>query len=380
MMKRFALALLALAVTALPGFAADDSAPHHGAPGMHAPGMKPMMPPDPEMKRHMMRNPQHLMAMAYHKNLVNFAMILKKVAQQGDTVPRDFARATVTEMRRSADQMEISHDAGVKSLPAELQAKHAEMAKKMEAHHAQMRSQLDELDKLVKGDRVDSRAVLQHLQLLLKECQGMCREAGACREAMPGPGMHGGMHGGCGDGQGKCAGQGGCMGKGMDCGCGHHQEMGGCGHHQKMGCGCGHATRGESMPGGPGMMQERQQMMARMKAQDAEIDKLVVRMNSAGGDQQQGIMADILTRMVKQRAEMAAYLEKMHGHQKRHDRDGAGMAPCMMGNMMGDQNGADESEDADLSEDGAYTPDDQDSGDDDADDSLNMQDMNMQGQ
>jgi hypothetical protein len=370
MMKRFVLALIALVVTALPGFAADDAAPGMH-PGMHAPMQadRPMLQPDPEMHQmhqKMMQNPKHMLAMAYHKNLMTFGLALQKVAQQGETIPRDFARATITEMRRSADQMDIYHEEAARSLPADLKAQHAEMAKKMGAHLNEMRTQLVQLEGLAKGERVDSREVLKHLEILLKGCEGMCREAGMC---------HQGMHG-----EGGCA-------KGKDCGCEKGKGMdGGCQQGNRKDCGCRDARKmqgkgregcAELMRADPEMMQGRLKMMEEMKARDAEIAQLVDKMNNAPNDLKQAVIADILTKMVKQRAEMSAYMEKTQQHiMHHHHMDGASLSSSMK-----EPCGADEdSEDADLN-DGAsdgVNSDDMDSDDSDSESGdMNMKDMNM---
>ena len=338
MIKRIVLALLALAVTALPAFAADRPVPDPNAPKMKT-GMKHMTHEHPEMKRHLMQNPQHLLAMAYHKNLVTFGKALKKVAQQGETVPRDFARAAVTEMRRSATQMEIYHEEAARNLPPDQKAHHDEMAGKMAAHLGGMRTQLAQLEELTKGDRVDSAQVLKALHPLFRGCEGMCREAGMCPE-----GMHGAVR------PGKCG-----QGRGMECGCGHAGGMPG--------------------PGGPGsreMMQERQKMMDEMKAQDAEIARLVDKMNSAPNDLKQSVIADILTRMVKQRAVMSEYMERMQTHVKRHHMEGAALPPSSMQSMDGDDG---DSEDADVYDDDAGAMDSDDMDSDGA--GVEMNDMNM---
>jgi hypothetical protein len=372
MMKRLILALIALAFTALPGFAADDAAPGMHTPGMK-PDMKPMMHQHPEMHQmhqQMMKNPKHMLAMAYHKNLVTFGMALKKVAQQGETVPRDFARATITEMRRSADQMEIYHEEAARSLPAELKAQHAEMAKKMAAHLTGMRTELTQLENLAKGERVDSKEVLAHLQNLFKGCQGMCREGGMGHQGMQG-------EGGCGKEMGR---------RGMDCGCEKGKGMDqGCGQEKGRKCGCGHGRKGhgQGMKGGAGMMQAdpemmqgRQKMMQDMKARDAEIARLVDKMNNAPNDLKQAVIADILTKMVQQRTEMSAYMEKMQQHMMhRHHMDGASMTPSVQGTGADD-----DSEDADL-DDGAsegMNSEDMESDDSDSESGdMDIKGMNM---
>jgi hypothetical protein len=371
MLKMTVLALLALAVTALPGFAAET------APGMQASGMPPDMNqnmmhqhPDmkhemnPEMKQQMMQSPQHLLAMAYHKNLVNFAQALKKVAQQGDTVPRDFARSAVTEMRRSADQMEINHEEAVRGMPAELKAKHAEMAQKMAAHLATMRAELAQLDQLSKGDRVDSKELLKHLEALLQGCAGM-PGAGGCGEARH-RGMRGGMHGDCGPQQDRGEGCGGCGHQGR------HEGCGGCGEQGRHGgYGPGGKMHGAGNQGCREMMQEREKMMQEMKAQDAQISQLVDKMNSAPNDLKQAVMADILTRMARQRAQMSAFMDKMQEHMKKHRIGQGGMSPCMMQGMEGDEENP---EDADALE--GY-PDDSDTMDSDNNE-MDMRGMHMQ--
>ena len=394
-MKKMLLALLALAVTVVPVFAADDSAPAM-KPGMDMgmkPDMKHMMHQHPEMKQHMMQNPSHLLAMSYHKNLVTFAQALKKVARQGDTVPRDFARAAVTEMRRSADQMEINHEAALRSMPADQKEKQAEMAKMMSTHLAEMRTQLAQLEDLTKGDRIDSKELLKHLEALLKGCDGMHR---GMHEGMGKPGK--GMHGGCGCMQGggmrdDCmiggAMHGDCMhdmhGEGKKGGCMHGEGMQSDCMHGMQGD-CGEGMRGKKMrPGGAGgwqeMMQQRHQMMEAMKAQDAALAKMVEAMNRAPKDQKQAIMAEILTKMVQQRAEMDAQLEKLQEQMKGHKPGGA-MPHHMMHGM--DSAADDDSYDSDSEDD--MGPDDMDSDDSDSDDAgsnmdmkdMNMKDMNMQ--
>jgi hypothetical protein len=360
MMKRLMITLIALALFALPSFAAEVPDPEtkgnpdqpmlHQHPGMKRdmmhqhPGMqkdkKDMMHQHPGMMKEMMHNPQHMLAMGYHKNLMKFGHILKKVAEQGETVPRDFARAAITEMRRSEAQMEIYREEALGSMPADMKAKQADMAKMMGAHLTEMRTHLGHLEALAKNDRIDSKEVLKHLELLFKESE-------MCGEGMHGKGMHGGaaaMHG-----------------KGMYC-----RDMRGdcqnCQHCGQMRGNCQHC--GQMRHGGMGnwqeMAQQREKMVAEMKAQDAELFKLVDQMNKAPKDQKQGLMAAIVTRLVKQRAALNAHMEKMQEHMKQH-MEGASMSPSMSMEGMDSDDMDDEDMDAD-----------------DTNPDMNMQDMNMQ--
>ena len=355
MIKWIMYALLSLA-TAVPTFAADDT----GMKGDMKGDMKHEMHQHPGMQMQMMHNPQLKLAMAYHKNLVTFAQALKRVAKQGETVPPDFARSAITEMRRSADQMEIHHEAAVMSMPADQKAMHDEMAKKMGAHMAEMRTQLDQLDALAKGDRIDSKEVLKHLQVIFKgcaECQkGMCGER-------HGKGMGCGcMEGGRGHGmQGDCM-KGGMKGDCMDC----MKGKGDCMKGGKM--------HGGGMDGWKEMMQQRHKIMEAMKAQDAELTKMVDTMNRAQGDQKQAIMADIVTRLVKQRADMDRQLEQMQEHMKRH-MEGRMSHGSMHGRDC-DEDSESYDNDADDTNPNAMNSDDADS--DTGDANMDMKGMNMQ--
>ena len=55
---------------------------------------------------------------------------------------------------------------------------------------------------------------------------------------------------------------------------------------------------------GKPMGEMRQPMMARMRASDAELERLVAAMQTATGDAKVAAMADVLTRMVQQQTTM----------------------------------------------------------------------------
>ena len=81
---------------------------------------------------------------------------------------------------------------------------------------------------------------------------------------------------------------------------------------------------GEMMKGDPAKMAEmHQKMEAEMKAQDAELDKLVAAMNSATGEQKVNAIAAVVSKLVEQRkamhAEMAKMPKNMQGGMMKHD-------------------------------------------------------------
>jgi hypothetical protein len=220
-----------------------------------------------------------------------------------------------------------------------------------------MRTQLTRLEEISKGERIDSREVLKSLDPLLEGCEGMHGKR------MHGEGMHrGGMHG-----------------AGMHCEGMHCEGMHCEGMRGKGDCCCGQGKKRHMRGGAEGcrqMMQERQRVMDDMKAQEVEISRLVTKMNSAPNDLKQSVMADILTRIVKQHSDMAAHLEKMQEHMKQHHLKGAGMSPCLMQAVDSETANA---EDADMNDDDA---DDMDADEtDDADGgTMDMRNMHMQQQ
>lgn len=59
------------------------------------------------------------------------------------------------------------------------------------------------------------------------------------------------------------------------------------------------------------MIEQKQKIMAEMKAQDVELGEMVSKMNSAPDDKKMALMAAIVTRLVEQRAAMHEQMGKM---------------------------------------------------------------------
>lgn len=89
------------------------------------------------------------------------------------------------------------------------------------------------------------------------------------------------------------------------------------------------------------MKEKKQEMMADMKAQDAELTEAVAKMNSASEDQKMSLMAALITSMVEQQTAMhtrtAEMQEEMMAHMMEHMQMGKeSMAQCpMMKEMKG---------------------------------------------
>jgi hypothetical protein len=85
------------------------------------------------------------------------------------------------------------------------------------------------------------------------------------------------------------------------------------------------------------MKEQKEKMMADMKAQDAELTEQLTKMNSAPEDKKMGLMAAVITHMVEQRITMDARKAKMEEEMMQHMQMGKeSMAQCpMMKGMKG---------------------------------------------
>lgn len=276
-MNRLLTAIAVLAVTVLlPSFPATVQA-HETGTMSH---------------KEMMRNPQHMLMMAYHNNVMTFGHKLYKVAKQGETVPRDFARTAVAEMKRSIDEMERYRASAMAGAPAG--AQQSDMHKKMDQHLVSVKTHLRELEDLAKTEPVRSADVVKHLDEMWRECDEM-----VCG-MMEGTWMHGrkGMHG--------------CPG-----GCPCPDEMSSkesAQHHAAM-----------------------QEMMQKMKRQDAELARQVQALKAADVDASKklNLMSDLVATMVQQRADLTVDMERMQ----------VGRSPHSFGYEAGGYTGQDDEED-----------------------------------
>lgn len=85
-----------------------------------------------------------------------------------------------------------------------------------------------------------------------------------------------------------------------------------------------------------GMMAKKKEMQAQQEKTQAELDLIVARINTTTGETQQAAMAELLTKLVAQRAQMGGMME-MHSEMMQKKKSG-GMSDCpMMQKMQGEQ-------------------------------------------
>ena len=156
--KSISMSLLALSLGV---FSAIAIAQHEGhaskkAPSQSAPQDK--MSHD-QMMMGMSKEPHHVLAMAYHQNLATFAKSLHEQTMQAGSVNVEFARAAVTEMRRSFDQMKQHHQEHMQTMSADMQTKMSGMMQQMETHHIELNTQLTALEQEVQSATPDAKKV-----------------------------------------------------------------------------------------------------------------------------------------------------------------------------------------------------------------------------
>jgi len=127
----------------------------------------------------MANEPHHVLAMAYHQNLAAFAKALHEQTARASSVNVEFARAAVTEMRRSFDQMKQHHQEHMQTMSAEMHTKMSGMMQQMETHQTELNTQLTALEQEIQSATPDAKkvstlaaSVNSHLDAMSKMKQG----------------------------------------------------------------------------------------------------------------------------------------------------------------------------------------------------------------
>ncbi len=127
----------------------------------------------------MANEPHHVLAMAYHRNLATFAKALQEQTARASSVNVEFARAAVTEMRRSFDKMKQHHQEHMQTMSAEMHTQMSGMMQQMETHQTELNTQLTALEQEVQSATPDAKkvstlaaSVNTHLDAMSKMHQG----------------------------------------------------------------------------------------------------------------------------------------------------------------------------------------------------------------
>lgn len=137
-----------------------------GATGQSPSAKKPAMHDKMDMAHGPMMmaiEPHHVLAMAYHQNLAAFAKALHDQTAPAGPLNVDFARAAVSEMRRSFVQMKQHHQEHMQGMSADMRAKMdprmSGMMDKMKTHETEINGQLTALEQEIALKAPDPKMV-----------------------------------------------------------------------------------------------------------------------------------------------------------------------------------------------------------------------------
>ena len=157
------VAILMLMLASAIGAAAQHE--HHTQPAQQKPGSMDM--------NKMMQEPHHVLAMAYMQNLATFAKGLRDQVDSTNTVDGEFARAAVSEMRRSFDAMQQHVADHMKSVPADMQSHMGMMMQAMDTHLSAIKQSLTSLEREIQADTPSASKVSVSAGEIVKHIEEM---------------------------------------------------------------------------------------------------------------------------------------------------------------------------------------------------------------
>ncbi len=174
--RTLATVSIILTLGALPAMARAIQHADHAKKPAEAQGKMPMSPDHMKMAS----EPHHVLAMAYHQNLAVFAKALHEQAATTGPLNLGFARAAVSEMRRSFDQMKQHHQDHMKGMSPQMHTKMGGMMEKMGTHQNEMNTQITELEREVASAQPDAKKVSTLAERAHKHLAGMTKMHEGC--------------------------------------------------------------------------------------------------------------------------------------------------------------------------------------------------------
>lgn len=127
------------------------------------------------MMQKMQKDRNHLMAVGYRQNMLNFAMNLRLQLERGQ-VDRDYAKGAVKEIKRNFKEMERRHNAHKKEMSAQMREQASEMIRAAEEHHERIRTTIRNLENAANSSSDNSRQMLMHVRELEEQLRMMEQE------------------------------------------------------------------------------------------------------------------------------------------------------------------------------------------------------------
>ena len=183
------LAAFVLALTSAITFAQDQHQHQH-------PTEKPASQSSEQKQQHMshdmskmdmsamMKEPHHLLAMAYMHNVGVFAKAINEHATSSSVIDAEFARIAVAEIRRSLDE----HDKHMKEhmqaaahqqmMSGDMRSHMEQMMKEMDTHQAKLKAAVAALEKDVQGSSLDAKQIAADSADIVKHLDEMSKMQG----------------------------------------------------------------------------------------------------------------------------------------------------------------------------------------------------------
>lgn len=105
----------------------------------------------------MANGPHHVLAMAYHDNMLTFVKAVQGHTTSTVPVDVDFTRAAVDEMKRSLGLMKQHHQDHMKTMSEEMRTASIGMVQEMETHQSELNSQLIAMEEELKQSIPDAK-------------------------------------------------------------------------------------------------------------------------------------------------------------------------------------------------------------------------------
>jgi hypothetical protein len=135
---------------------------------------RPMSAEEKEtMEGQMMQSPDHILAVGYRQNMLNFAMNLRQRLEQSGNLDRSLAKSAVKEIKRNFQEMEKRHKNQKKEMGAEMRERMAYMIQEREEHQARIRNTIRALENDADAASPDARQMLMHVRTLEEQIRQM---------------------------------------------------------------------------------------------------------------------------------------------------------------------------------------------------------------
>jgi hypothetical protein len=125
----------------------------------------------------MTEEPHHMLAMAYAENMATFAKTLRNKVDAAKFLDGDFARAAVTEIRRSFDTMQQHLGEHTRTIPASSE-RHAGMMRAMNAHVSAIRLSITALEREIEAAMPQANKVSERAAEIIKHIDEMAHAHG----------------------------------------------------------------------------------------------------------------------------------------------------------------------------------------------------------